>query len=389
MKSAVLFVDDNENILQGLRRNLRPMHQEWELHFAVNGIEALKVMKEVHIDVVVSDIRMPGMDGAALLKQTRELYGHTVRLVLSGQCEEEALTTLLDVSHQYMAKPLDTAAIISTIKPILAAKARLQDEDLKKFITGLAALPTLPSLHGAIIAALQEAHPTTQGIENLLLRDISLVAKIFQVMNSSYFGTSRDINTVAYVWELLGLERIKTLILSGHIIAPIEKALEGDPFMTDLWGLSLLTARIARLIAKSENLPQKTCDKVWVAGLLHAIGAVILYEYRRQKTGTADCSDILDAKVPQDSYPLAGDFLALLWGLPQDIRYVILNHAEPEKAGDDGDKSVLSLIHVARALAYAKRNPDAPETAYLNEDFLRQANLLDKLEIWKAAAENI
>ena len=389
MKLAVLFVDDNENILQGLRRNLRPMHQEWDLHFAGGGAEALKIMNAVRIDVIVSDIRMPGMDGVALLKETKEIHGHTVRFVLSGQCEEDSLTTLLEVSHQYMAKPLDTAAIISTIKPILDSKARLFDEDLKKFITSLSSLPSLPSLHEAIIAELQGPHPTTQGIENLLLRDISLIAKIFQVMNSSYFGPSRDINTIAYVWELLGMERIKTLILNNHIIAPLEKSLEDDPFVNDLWRLSLTTARMARLIAKSENLPQKACDKVWVAGLLHAVGAVVLYMYRRQKSTTLESADLLDAGVPHDSYPLVGEFLALLWGLPRDIRYAIMNHAAPDKADDTGDKGVLAITHAAWAFAHAKKYPDTQGTVYLNDGFLRQENVFDKIEHWKAAVAGV
>jgi HD-like signal output (HDOD) protein/ActR/RegA family two-component response regulator len=387
MKPAVLFVDDTENILQGLRRNLRTMRDEWDLHFALSGAEALKLMSETHIDVIVSDIRMPGMDGAALLKQVSALYGHTIRMVLSGQCDEDALTTLLEVSHQYMAKPLDTATIVAAIKPILAVKASLQDQGLAKFITGIASLPSLPSLHESIVTALREDHPV-KDIENLLLRDISLVAKIFQVMNSSYFGANRDINTLAYVWELLGLERIKTLILGGHIIAPLEKALEGDPFITDLWNLSLMTARIARLIAKAEDLPQKTCDKAWVAGLLHAIGALILHEYRRQKKGAVDVSDLLNPDAPS-AYPCVGGFLAVLWGLPRDIRHVILHHAAPEKAGDDGDKTLLAIIHAARVFAHVKMNPSASETEYLNENFLRQAGVFGKFESWKAEAETI
>ena len=389
MKSAVLFVDDNENILQGLRRSLRPMHQEWDVCFAGNGTDALKIMREQHIDVIVSDIRMPGMDGADLLRQVRDSYGHTVRLVLSGQCEEDVITKLLEVSHQYMAKPFDAAVIILTIKSILASRSRLHDEGLKKFITGLAALPTLPQIHKEIVKELSTAQPVVRNVENLFLRDISLVAKIFQVMNSSYFGASQDINTVAYVWEILGLERIKSLILNDHIIAPLNVTLENDPFIREQWEYSLMTARIARLIAKSENLPQKTFDKAWVAGLLHAIGAVILYEYQRQKTGVVDCGNLLDAARPQDSYPEAGGFLSLLWGLPRDICYVILNHAAPEKAGGDGDRNILAIIHVARALALNRKNPDKPETSYLNENFLRQMQMFDKLDSWKNMIDTI
>lgn len=386
MKAAVLFVDDNENILQGLRRNLRPMHQEWDINFANGGIPALKIMQEKHIDVVVSDIRMPGMDGSELLKQVKELYGHTIRMVLSGQCEEEVIIKLLGVSHQYMAKPFDTGTLISSIKGMLAARSQLQDEGLKKFITSLTALPSVPRIHEKIIAELKAASPVTQTLEDLFLRDISLAAKIFQVMNSSYFGTNQDINTIAYVWELLGLEKIKALIIDGHIIAPLDKRLESDPFIQELWDSSLTTARIARLIAKSENLPPKMSDKAWVAGLLHAVGAVILYTYQLHSAGSVDHSKLLDAANPQNAYPLVGGFLAFLWGLPQDIRFAILHHAEPRKAGDAGDKNILAIVHVAWALAHTRKNPPQPETAYLDQEFLSQTNALDKLQKWKMAS---
>ena len=63
----VLFVDDEDNVLQGLRRMLRDMRRDWVMEFAASGEEGLRALEASHFDVVVSDMRMPGMDGAALL----------------------------------------------------------------------------------------------------------------------------------------------------------------------------------------------------------------------------------------------------------------------------------------------------------------------------------
>lgn len=388
-KPAILFVDDSENILQGLRRNLRPVHQQWDVYFAVSGEAALKLMQEKHIDVIVSDVRMPGMHGPELLKRVKEAYGHTVRMVLSGQCEEESILKLLEVSHRYMAKPCDTAIIISSIQDVLASRERLQDEGLKKFITQLTALPTLPSLHEEIIAELQMPAPAAQKLEDLFLRDISFMARLIQVMNSSYFGTTQDLHTIAYVWELLGVEKIKHLILRDHIIAPLNKDLGNDPFIRDLWQMSLITARIARAIVKSENLPQKLADKVYVIGLLHAIGALVLYEYRRQQAQPTYTQNLWAIEAARDTYPVAGEFLLSLWGLPRDICYVVLNHAMPDKAIGEGDKNLLGIIHVARAIARARIYPEETEEAHLNREFLKETCVLDKMENWKKAADLI
>ena len=64
MNRKLLFVDDDPAILQGLRRMLRVMRDEWEMSFAESGQQALRMMKKVPVDMVVTDMRMPGMDGA-------------------------------------------------------------------------------------------------------------------------------------------------------------------------------------------------------------------------------------------------------------------------------------------------------------------------------------
>ena len=66
MKSTmkrILFVDDEPKVLEGIQRMLRPMRHEWDMVFAQSGQEALSILAEQPADVVVSDMRMPRMDG--------------------------------------------------------------------------------------------------------------------------------------------------------------------------------------------------------------------------------------------------------------------------------------------------------------------------------------
>ena len=83
-KTSVLFVDDEPFVLQGLQRMLRPMREEWDMHFVGSGDEALRLMEERGCEVVISDMRMPGMNGAQLLTELKDRYPGTVRLILSG-----------------------------------------------------------------------------------------------------------------------------------------------------------------------------------------------------------------------------------------------------------------------------------------------------------------
>ncbi len=65
----VLFVDDEQAILDGLRNSLRKERKRWDMSFALGGQQALEAMKQTPADVVITDMRMPGMDGAELLRQ--------------------------------------------------------------------------------------------------------------------------------------------------------------------------------------------------------------------------------------------------------------------------------------------------------------------------------
>jgi len=106
-KKRILFVDDQPNILAGLRRMLHKMQDEWEMEFYESGKEALAAMEKQPFDLAVSDMMMPEMNGAKLLKKVRELYPGTVRFILSGHSDRELILQSVGYAHQYIAKPCD------------------------------------------------------------------------------------------------------------------------------------------------------------------------------------------------------------------------------------------------------------------------------------------
>lgn len=101
----ILFVDDEQKILDGLRRTLRPLRQEWTPTFANGAAEALHLLETENFDVVVTDMRMPGMDGLELLQQVTTRFPHLLRIVLSGQSELESFVRSSGAAHQYLTKP--------------------------------------------------------------------------------------------------------------------------------------------------------------------------------------------------------------------------------------------------------------------------------------------
>ena len=92
---VLLFVDDEVRVLQGLQRQLRSMRNEWDMNFVNSGREALEFMAARAVDVLVSDMMMPEMDGAELLIEVSKSHPNTIRIVLSGHAEREAVLRLV------------------------------------------------------------------------------------------------------------------------------------------------------------------------------------------------------------------------------------------------------------------------------------------------------
>ncbi|HEY6898716.1 MAG TPA: response regulator, partial [Rhodocyclaceae bacterium] len=99
MDRTLLLVDDEVSLIHALKREL---HGEgYRLLTAASGEEALGIMAAGEVQVILSDYRMPGMNGVELLTQTRQLYPETVRMVLSGFSDLEAIVDAINLGHIY------------------------------------------------------------------------------------------------------------------------------------------------------------------------------------------------------------------------------------------------------------------------------------------------
>src|SRR3954471_12966129 len=140
-KRRILFVDDEQNVLDGLRNLLRRQRQQWDMLFVTSGKAALEELARQPVDVIVSDMRMPGMDGAELLTRIRDLYPQTARIVLSGHAEREAIARVVSVAHQFLSKPCDADAVRKVVERTCVFQALVQNDELRRVIGSIDRLP--------------------------------------------------------------------------------------------------------------------------------------------------------------------------------------------------------------------------------------------------------
>lgn len=120
MSTRIIFVDDDPMLLASTRRQLRRKLENCEMQFFDKATEALQSMKEEPADIVLSDLRMPGMDGAEFLSLVSEQFPNTIRLAWTGQSEVERLKKVFGVAHQVFSKPCPTQTLIDILTTVIS-----------------------------------------------------------------------------------------------------------------------------------------------------------------------------------------------------------------------------------------------------------------------------
>ena len=183
----ILFVDDESNILNGIKRSFRAMKNEWQMSFSTTGDEAIAILSEDTFDVIVSDIRMPGMDGVQLLKIVKDRFPRVVRLALSGYAETEMELECAKAAHQFLAKPADTETIKKAIDRSLALRILLKEEYLQSALGSIDALPSLPDLYNRILEEISSPEGSISGVATIIGQDLAMSTKVLQLVNSAFF----------------------------------------------------------------------------------------------------------------------------------------------------------------------------------------------------------
>jgi len=389
---AILFVDDEPNILLGLKRMLRPMHDEWDMHFAENGQAALELLEKTPCEVIISDMRMPGMDGAELLAEVTKRHPAMVRIVLSGQSDREAIFRAIGVAHQYLAKPCSADTLKSTVARACTLREVLGSPAITSAASRLSQLPSLPAIYRELVEELRSESPELSRVAEIVGRDIAMTAKILRIVNSAYFGVRRKVTTAVQAVSYLGLENLSSMVLAANIFSQLEaKTVLAGFSIEALWEHSNAVGHLARRIMKEENRPKQEFDEALTAGLLHDCGKLVLAantpkEYRdvllRAQDEGRPLFDVERERLGA-SHAEIGAYLLGTWGLPDPIVEAVAFHHEPVK-GQSFGLTYLTVVHVANALANAAAAgvPKDEWPSAVDERHLETSGLAGKLPRW-------
>ena len=289
------------------------------MQFALGGEEALKLCQASRFDVVVSDMRMPGMDGAMLLGQVRDLSPDAARLILSGYSDVDLTTRAIPVAHRVLAKPCDGIELQSTIESFCALQDLFCASDLRRVIGTIGELPSLSRTYIELAQAAEDPNTSLTTVAKIMGKDIAMVAKVLRLVNSGFFGLAQTVTSLEAAVAYLGMETIKNLALATDTFKVFTLAPGIAPSFEDMQR----RAQRAAVIMGTLPLPARLHDVGIVSALLHDIGELALacklpHEFcaALELARATGCSQVeAEEQIIGTSHAEIGAYLLGLWSI--------------------------------------------------------------------------
>jgi HD-like signal output (HDOD) protein/ActR/RegA family two-component response regulator len=349
----ILFVDGEPQVLEGLRTRLHRLHTKWDMAFVGSGSLAIERMQQQPCDVIVTDMRMPGMDGRTLLEIVNEQWPETIRIVLSGYSQTEQIMRLVPLAHQYLSKPCQPQQLESVIDRCLLLHDLLSEPRLRSLVGRIRALPSLPRIYSALQGIVNDERMTVADVAALVRADSALAARVLQIVNSAFFRLARRITNIEQAVSHLGFQAIRNLAMSVDVFSrwPKRTAVALD--------LESLQRHVHAVASAAKSLAGKSAiaDDTMLAGLLHDIGYwVLVQECPGNLSQAIDLAvargiplHAAESEVIGASHAEIGAYLLGIWGLPFPVVEAVAHHHQPARVTQT-EFDVLSALVIAHSL---------------------------------------
>ena len=301
-------------------------------------------------------------------------------------------------AHQYLFKPCQAAALKSTINRACALRDLLAQDSLKRLVSRMESLPSLPSIYTELVDLLQSPDCSIQTVGEVIARDLGMTAKILQLVNSAFFGIPRHISSPAQAVGLLGLDTVRALVLTVGIFSKFEK--EGVPLfgIDALWNHSIRTGAICKAVALKQKMDRQMVDDTFMAGLLHDVGKLVLIANIPENYGALlreakeQEASVYEKEVQAlgTSHAEVGAYLLGLWGIPDTIVEAVAFHHAPKNCLAEGPVP-LTIVHVANGLEHDGNRSLPMENAVSRIDFsyLERLGLIGRIHEWQEICNDI
>jgi putative nucleotidyltransferase with HDIG domain len=395
-RRRVMFVDDEPFALEVLQRVFEPMRNEWHMEFVTTGPEALERMGQLKFDAVVTDLNMPGMNGAELLEQIARKHPSASRIILSAQADEDLVFQSVNTAHQFISKTADPRNLVKKIRKLILLRQSNLSLELVEMICSLEKLPTIPEVYTQLVEALANPNSELSDMAAIISRDAAMSAKVLQLANSAFFGLRGEVASIQDAVTFLGIETVRYLVLMVGVCEQFRSSKFMPGFVERIWAHSTQTANLCRIIAQAEQLSLAMTEQAFVAGLLHDVGKLVFAEnltkgYREvleYSKINGQPSWVVERMILKATHGEVGAYLLDLWGLPEGVTRAVALHHEPVEEESD-TLTPLAIVHVANHIAREMSKNSEPGEGDLNLEYIEAMGLTDRIPIWREAIDQV
>lgn len=338
---------------------MRTAEPTWELVFVRSGAEAIVEMEARPVDVIVSDLHMPEMDGATLLTYVQDNHPEMVRLVLSALASPELVFRTVPVAHQFLTKPFEPMNFRAKLRQAFELRALLDDPELRALVGVSNRLPSPPRVFTEISKALTSNDTGVADVARIIESDVALSAQVIRLVSSAYFGLPSRVRTAKGAVAYLGFQTIKTVVLGAELFEQFAPKHPVKGFSIDaMQRHGLETAHLARHIMAGTGMG----DDAFLAGMLHDIGRLLVASrapdlcsavYEEWQTRGRPRVDV-EHELLNVTHAEVGAYLLGIWGLPQAVIQAVAWHHKREV-------DVSTYLDISLAVSIANRLVQDPE----------------------------
>ena len=393
----VLFVDDELDILEGWQDSLRKHRRRWDMTFVCGGQAAIKEISHTDYDVVVCDIRMPGVDGVEVLQYAKDKDPKTMRIALTGYADEKSTLKLTTLAQRYLTKPCTVQELDEAISRDSGLIEAFDNPVVRQLAGSAGRLPSADNARQLLLAKLNTTKATKDDIVKIIEEDLALTAKILQLANSSFFRQQTSVVSAKDAVSYLGVEVIRSLVLADQLFessTDLEKMKLFD--FGSIRRHSLMTSTIAKRIAPTKKLAAVGMT----AGLLHDVGKIIISLEQPDRVASlyslneGGPLDWVGSDAERDilgcTHAEVGGYFLNLWGIPTEVVEAVTFHDNPS-AVYTSELDAAGLVHISNYLAHWVDSPAGTEVLEekLDREYIHAVGIASNEQAWKEIALDI
>ena len=340
--TTILLVDSDAEALASLSNSLQELKTDWHVLQATSSDTALGILESHRIDCFITEAIVDNTDCFETLRQVQQLYPATIRFTISDNPNSEIVLENARPNHRFVNKSVALPILVSGIESSLHLRSVLSNEALCTRMRSIKSLPALPEVYSDMMSELATPHSSLLNVGRIVEKDAGLTATVLKIVNSTFYGLSQRVDSVAQAVALLGVHLIKNIALTAKVFAIFEGNANNLDRLAKLNNDACEVGALANQFARYARLPKSIVDHSQIAGMLANVGELI----------DMISDDKTFDETSHTTRELLGAYLLRDWMMPDTIIEAVAMQYDslPESC-----ESTTPLV-VVRAVRYLQQN---------------------------------